>query len=375
MQHYIGLMSGTSMDAVDGVLASADDAGHLRSIAFASRSFDESLRRELFALQQSGPDELARAGVAAIGLARAYADVVGQLLADAPSVPRDQIAAIGAHGQTVRHRPELGFTVQLLNGAWLAELTGIDVVCDLRSADIAAGGQGAPLAPAYHQAVFGSPDRRRAVVNIGGIANVSLLDPSQAVLGYDTGPGNLLMDAWISRHAGARYDDDGQWSAAHPVDPGLLEHLLAEPYFARPFPKSTGRDLFGLDWLDGRLRSFTNDSPGAPPLPGTIQSTLLELTVSSIADACREFAAQEVFVCGGGARNAELMRRLRDRLQPCRVETTQALGIDPGTVEALAFAWLARQRVMRAAGNLPAVTGARGPAVLGALYPAPARPG
>ena len=273
---------------------------------------------------------------------------------------------IGAHGQTARHRPELGYTVQLLNGARLAERSGLTVVCDFRSADVAASGQGAPLVPAYHADAFGREGVRRALVNVGGIANISVLAPGAATIGYDTGPGNVLMDEWCQHHRQQPFDRDGAWAASGSVHAGLLAALLDEPYFARPTPKSTGRDLFNAAWLAQRL-SLLAHAPG----PGDVQATLAELTAVTIARACAAGDCQEVFVCGGGARNAHLMRRLEALCRPAVVDTTAALGVPPQAVEAVAFAWLARQRMLGLPGNLPAVTGAEGPRVLGAVYPAP----
>lgn len=361
---YIGLMSGTSVDAVDGVLAAfaGDAAGSApRTLAFASRPMPVALRAELLALQQSGPDELARAALATVALTDLYAEVACELLDQAGG---ETVHALGAHGQTVRHRPELGYTLQLIDGARLAEATGCTTVVDLRSADVAAGGQGAPLVPAFHAIAFASPTRRRAIVNIGGIANVSLLPAGGGtVTGFDTGPGNLLMDAWCDRHLGLAYDRDGEWAAGGGVDPLLLGRMLEEPYFSHPAPKSTGRDLFTMAWLDARLA-------GAAKAPRDVQTTLAELTAATIAEACQAFGADEVRVCGGGAHNAYLMSRLAGRMTGIEVSSTAALGVDPGAVEALAFAWLARERLAGRPGNLPAVTGARGLRVLGAVYPA-----
>ena len=368
---YIGLMSGTSVDAVDGVLAAFDgnapDA-RLRSVAFATRPMPASLRAELLALQQPGTDELARAALATVALTDLYAEVASELLEWAGG---GTVAAIGAHGQTIRHRPELGYTLQLIDGARLAERTGCVTVVDMRSADIAAGGQGAPLVPAFHALAFASPSRRRAIVNIGGIANVSLLPPGGGtVTGFDTGPGNLLMDAWCERHRGAPFDRDGAWAATGRVDPILLARLMDEPYFGLPAPKSTGRDLFTPAWLDARLASLGT----AMPAPNDVQATLAELTAATIAQACLAFEVREARICGGGAYNGYLMSRLAARLAPAEVTSTAALGVDPAAVEALAFAWLARERLAGRPGNLPAVTGARAPRVLGAIYaPHPGR--
>ena len=365
-QLYIGLMSGTSVDGVDGVLVRLDDGQAPAVLASASLPMPADLRRELLALNLSGDDELARAALAANGLAGLYAQAVAALLRQA-GVQAGEVTAIGAHGQTVRHRPDLGYTVQLNAPALLAELTGIDVVADFRSRDVAAGGQGAPLVPPFHAAIFGAP-QGRAVLNLGGIANVTLLTPGQAPRGFDTGPANVLLDGWCQRHLGQPYDADGRWAASGQVLAALLEQLIAsEPWFALPPPKSTGRDLFNMQWLDERLAAFD----GLKPAPQDVQATLQRLTARTVANAVDAAAAgtQEVFVCGGGARNPGLMRELAYCLQR-PVRATDALGVPAQEVEALAFAWLAQAFVQRRPAGLPAVTGARGPRILGALYPA-----
>ena len=361
----IGLMSGTSLDAIDGALVEIGTS-QARSLRFASKPMPADLRAELLALQVPGHDELHRAARAALALTHAYAEVVAQLLAEASEGQPPAIAVIGAHGQTVRHRPELGYTLQLLDGALLAELTGIPVACDFRNADIAAGGQGAPLVPAFHAGAFAHPAGRRAIVNIGGIANVSLLAPGEPVSGFDTGPGNMLLDHWCALHTGQAYDRNGEWAATGEVDATLLATFQAEPYFARKPPKSTGRDLFNAAWLDAALQVRARACR-----PCDVQATLVELTARSIADACEAFRADEVFICGGGAANGALMQRLVAVCAPASVASTAALGADPQSVEAVAFAWLAARRLRGEPGNLPEVTGARGPRVLGALYPAP----
>ena len=371
MTLYIGLMSGTSLDGIDAVLVdfSAETAARPKALAHRHRPFEAGLRVELLALNSAGSDELHRAALAANALALAYAGAVAELLTAAGVEPA-QVRALGAHGQTVRHRPREfdghGYTLQLLNGALLAELSGIDTVCDFRSRDLAAGGIGAPLVPAFHAALFAQPGRAGAVLNLGGIANLSLLAADGAVSGFDCGPGNALMDGWCQRHTGAAYDDDGRWAASGRVDPDLLARLLVEPYFALPPPKSTGRDLFHRGWLDAALASCT-----LPPATADVQATLAELTVSAAVDALlREGAdSSKLLVCGGGAYNGHLMRRLAERLPGVRVASTASKGVAPDQVEGLAFAWLARAFVEREPGNLPAVTGARGPRVLGALHP------
>jgi anhydro-N-acetylmuramic acid kinase len=361
---YIGLMSGTSLDGVDGVLMEIGQAGDaIRLRGHHHEPFVAALCDELQALNQAGADELARAVQAARGVALAYASVVTALLLES-SVIASEVRAIGAHGQTVRHRPDAGYTVQLLNGAWLAEATRIDVVCDLRSRDVAAGGQGAPLAPGFHAALFGNAGQTRAVLNLGGIANLTLLAPGEPVLGFDCGPANTLLDAWCLRHRGSAFDADGQWAASGQVIEPLLAALLTEPYFAAPPPKSTGRDLFHLDWLDAHLPAGMS--------PVDVQATLAALTVESIArDVERQAQRVEaLFVCGGGARNGHLMRSLATRLPQVRIASTEELGVPVDQVEAAAFAWLAHRFIERLPGNLPEVTGARGPRLLGALYPA-----
>lgn len=375
---YIGLMSGTSLDGVDGVLASFDphnENGTIRTIASAYVPFSEQVRQDLMALQQSGTDEIHREALAANTLATHYADCTARLLNHA-GVSAAQVDAVGVHGQTIRHRPELGFTRQTNNPALLAELCGIDVIADFRSRDIAAGGQGAPLVPAFHQAVFGSASETRVVANIGGIANISVLPASskqsgsQAVIGFDTGPGNVLMDAWIAQHKGLAYDEDGRWASSGKILPALLKALLDEPFFSLAPPKSTGRDLFHMAWLNDKLTAFGNAAAN------DVQATLAALTAATIADAIAEQAssAASVHICGGGAYNSYLMGLLQqalvERTLGACVESTAKLGVSPNHVEALAFAWLAYRFKQRQAGNLASVTGAKGERILGALYPA-----
>jgi anhydro-N-acetylmuramic acid kinase len=366
-EHWIGLMSGTSLDGVDAVLAQSEGATW-RGLGHVHLAFEPALRAELLALNLSGSDELHRAALAGNALARLYATAVQRLLADT-GLERSQVAALGAHGQTVRHRPGgfdgTGYTMQLLNGALLAELSGIDVVCDLRSRDVAAGGQGAPLVPAFHAAVFGGDGRSRAVLNVGGIANLTLLGADGSVGGFDCGPGNVLMDHWVQQQRGAAFDADGRWAASGQVRPALLASLSAEPYLQRLPPKSTGRDLFTADWL---LAHLSCDPAAAA---ADVMATLTEFSARCAADALRANlpAAEELLVCGGGAHNGHLMARLAT-LSGLPVRSTAERGVPPEQVEALAFAWLAKACVQRKAGNVPAVTGARGPRVLGAVYPA-----
>ncbi len=371
-RYCIGLMSGTSLDGVDGVLV--DFAEGTQVLWHASRGFDAALRAELLALNTpDGRDELHRAALAANALARSYAEVVRELLQATGMAPA-QIAAIGAHGQTVRHRPQMfdgtGYTLQLNSPALLAELSGVAVVADLRSRDVAAGGQGAPLVPAFHQGVFGRPGETVLVLNIGGIANLSVLAGDGTVLGFDCGPGNALMDGWCQAHTGQPYDDGGQWAATGQVLPALLDRLLAEPFLQQPPPKSTGRDLFHADWLAGHL-SASATSP-ADARPADVLATLTEFTARACASAVQRFGrgGGELLVCGGGAFNTQLMQRIAALLPGVAVDTTAARGLPPQQVEAAAFAWLARQALLGLPGNLPAVTGARGPRILGAIHPA-----
>ena len=366
---FIGLMSGTSLDGVDGVLV--DFSGPKMALAqHISAPLAPDLRAELLALNSPGPQELHRAALAANALARTYAQVVHDLLGS--RTPALQVRAIGAHGQTVRHRPGefdgTGYTLQLNNPALLAELTGIDVVADFRSRDVAAGGQGAPLVPAFHQSVFGCPDETVAALNIGGISNLSILPTAHAgpVTGFDCGPGNALMDAWCQQHTGQPFDRDGAWAASGQVIPALLQSLLQEPFLAAVPPKSTGRDLFNTAWLQQHLQGF------ASAAPADVQATLTALTAQSCCDALLRVGAgsRRLVLCGGGTLNAELVRRLQQGLPGVRVESSAAHGLPPLEVEAAAFAWLAHRMLHRQSGSLASVTGARADRVLGALYPA-----
>ena len=365
---FIGLMSGTSLDGVDGVLADFSRPT-MRVLAHASAPFTAELRQELLALNASGPDELHRAELAANALMRVYAQVVRDVLAQA-GIEAREVRAIGAHGQTVRHRPRAfdgtGYTVQLAQPALLAELAGIDVVADFRSRDVAAGGQGAPLAPFFHRGVFGVAGETVGVLNIGGISNLTLLRADGSMTGFDCGPGNGLMDAWCQRHTGKPYDDRGAWAAGAQPLPALLAALLADPYFELAPPKSTGRDLFNEAWLAERL------APHAQADAQQVQATLAELTARCCADDVRrhEPRLRRLLVCGGGALNAHLMGRLQALLPDTQVLGTETAGLPPLQVEAAAFAWLARQAVRREPLALQSTTGARGARVLGAVWPA-----
>ena len=366
---YIGLMSGTSLDGADGVLVDFA-AIPLKVLAHRHRSFTPELAAELLALNTPGGNELHHAALAGNALARVYAEVVEALL-DAGGTPHEQVVAIGAHGQTVRHRPQefdgTGYTVQLNNPALLAELCGIDVVADLRSRDVAAGGQGAPLVPAFHRAVFGRPGEAAGVLNIGGISNLTALQTDGSTTGFDCGPGNALMDHWCKTHTGQAFDDGGAWAASGRVIEPLLQDMLADPYFALAAPKSTGRDRFHPDWLKARLQVSPSSVPAAD-----VQATLAELTAACCANDFRHYAAgaHELLVCGGGAFNRHLMRRLAARLPGVGVRPTDERGLPAMQVEACAFAWLARALCTREPASLASVTGARGARVLGALYPA-----
>jgi len=371
MPQCIGLMSGTSLDGVDGVLAALEPRTlrPLQVRAHVHTDLPPALAQELLALNQPGADELHRAATAANALMVVYAQVVHDLLAKAGCRAGD-VLAVGAHGQTVRHHPQdhdgMGYTLQLANGALLAERCGVTTVCDFRSADVAAGGQGAPLVPAFHAACFSRPGNSVAVLNVGGIANLTLLAAGGEVRGFDTGPGNLLMDLWCRRHFGRPYDADGALAASGRPIPGLLAAMQADPFFAMPPPKSTGRDAFHARWLDQHLQV----ADCAAARPTDILATLAELTAITVAEALRAQLpdATSLRVCGGGAFNGHLMARWRALLPGIDLATTAVEGVPPDQVEALAFAWLAACRLAGRTASLPAVTGARAPRVLGAVY-------
>ena len=356
---FIGLMSGTSADGIDAVLVKSDgERGRL--VATHHRPMPQDLRAEILAFRQPGDDELHRLATLDAQLANEYAVAVLALLTDA-GVSAESVSAIGQHGQTLRHHPsgDIPYTVQIGDPNRLAERTGITVVADFRRRDMAAGGQGAPLVPAFHAAQLAMPGIATAVVNIGGIANVTLIAADGGVTGWDTGPGNTLLDAWVSRHQGVPFDDGGDWAATGEIIHPLLSGMLEDPYFARPHPKSTGPELFNLDWVTSHL---------VGEAAADVQRTLVELTAASIARALVDASPKVVRVCGGGARNGFLMQRLCARLPECEVTTTAAAGVDPAWVEAWAFAWLAEQTLAGQPGNVPSVTGAKGPRVLGGIY-------
>ena len=355
-------MSGTSLDGVDAVLvAFGNDEPAL--LAQHYLPFDEPLRSELLALHSPSDNELHRTQIVGNQLARLYAQSIVPLLQQT-GIRAHQISAIGCHGQTIRHCPEHGYTLQIGNAALLAELTGIEVVNDFRSRDIAAGGQGAPLVPAFHDRVLRHPTIHRVIVNIGGISNVTNLSPDVPTSGFDCGPGNLLMDAWCDRHLGSTYDKNGAWAATGEVLPDLLSRMLTEPFFAAAPPKSSGRDLFNMNWLTTKLRGGERAED--------VQATLLELSCISITQSTEKYCggAQEIYVCGGGAHNQTLRHRLTQLLPGSTVQTTDALGVDGDYLEAIAFAWLAQQAIEGNPSNLPLVTGAKHPCILGAIYPA-----
>lgn len=359
---YIGLMSGTSLDGIDAALVEfADERPVLRGTQFLP--YPDAIRAEALALNTAGIDEIHRGALLGRQLSLLYAEAVHQLLGACAARAID-IAAIGCHGQTVRHRADLGYTVQLVNPAVLVEETGIAVVADFRSRDLAAGGQGAPLVPAFHASMFRHATHNRVILNLGGIANITALPATGPVIGFDTGPANVLLDLWCAHHRGCAFDQDGQWAASGKLIPELLETMLAEPYFSLPPPKSTGRDLFNEAWL-ARHDLGSHE-------PADVQATLLELTARSVADAIRRDCpdTKELYACGGGAANPPLLARLDSNLPGIEVTTTETLGLHPDWVEAVAFAWLARQTLLRRPGNLPDVTGARGSRILGAVYPA-----
>lgn len=369
---FIGLMSGTSLDGVDAALvefveSEFDSAGDskLKTLETHFLPYPPELRSAILKLQHPTENELEATALIGNKLAQLYADAVKQLLAKAKTSV-DSITAIGSHGQTIRHRPGfsdgIGFTMQIGNAAVLAELTNITVISDFRSRDIAAGGQGAPLVPAFHQAVFASESKNRALINIGGIANITYLAKDQ-VFGFDSGPGNMLLDAWIKQHKGLDYDANGAWASTGKVISPLLSSMLADPYFVLVPPKSTGRDLFNDSWLAQHL---TNTNY----LAQDVACTLVALTAHTIADALQKHcgSVDEIYLCGGGAHNALLINELQQLLGNIKIANTDALGIGVDWVEAIAFAWLAKQCLDKKTANLPQVTGAKGARILGAIY-------
>ena len=370
---YIGLMSGTSLDGVDSVLLDFS-ASRWQVIGAFSLPMPTALRELFLSLQQSGYNELHFEALAANALARLYAQCVSELLAGVQVHPA-QITALGAHGQTVRHQPGLhdgvGYTRQVINSALLAELSGIDVISDFRSRDIAARGQGAPLVPGFHAHMFASAQEARVVCNIGGVANLTVLPIDSAtnpksIIGFDCGPGNILLDYYAQTYLGKPYDEEGCWAASGQLDTAFLAQLMSESFFKQAPPKSTGRDLFNASWLEKQC-----DILGKTPSPIDMQATLAHCTAQAIAQAAQSYGgdAHTLILCGGGARNIYLVKLLQQALSGWSVMLSDELGVPTQEVEASAFAWLAWCFMRRAAGNLPSVTGAAGPRVLGAHYP------
>ncbi|MEO8460982.1 MAG: anhydro-N-acetylmuramic acid kinase [Dokdonella sp.] len=364
---YLGLISGTSADGIDAALMRF--APTVQMLASATTPYPASLRKRLLDLTRDDSRiDLDEYGALDGAVGECFAAAARDILQSAQIRPA-AVAAIGSHGQTVRHRPngENPFSLQIGNPAVIAERTGIVTVADFRRADIAAGGQGAPLLPIFHSAVFGRTADVRVVLNLGGIANITVLADYRPVTGFDTGPSNCLLDAWAERHLGTPRDDDGTWAASGALNTALLDRCLADPYFEAPPPKSTGREHFNLGWLDAHLAAIDTDFAITET---DVQATLLALSVRSIRDAVRVHASgtHEILVCGGGVHNGTLMRALQAAMPAIAVRSTATAGVDPDFIEAAAFAWLARERLAGKPGNLPSVTGARGPRLLGAIY-------
>lgn len=362
---YIGLMSGTSLDGIDAVLV--DFAKMPRLLAAHTIPLAPHLRTQLLDLCLPGDNEIDRLGPADRALGEACADAAIAVLKKAGVVPA-AVKAIGSHGQTIRHRPagRHGFTLQIGDPATIAHRTGIATIADFRRRDVATGGQGAPLVPAFHQAIFGT-EVPRLIINIGGMANLTLLHPHHPLIGFDSGPGNVLLDSWVREQRDAAFDHDGQWASSGQIVPDLLMQLRQLPYFAEPYPKSTGRELFNVEWLKRTLTAT-----GSAHRPENVQATLAELTAITIAQAVCSLpaAVDHALICGGGAYNRDLLQRLRAHLGTISVSSTASLGVEPEWVEAMAFAWLARQTLAGRPGNAPAVTGAERASILGAIHPA-----
>jgi len=368
-EYYVGLMSGTSIDAIDAVLVDLAENSP-KILQTYSYPFPQDIHKEILSLCEITDNEIVRTGMLDMQLGHLFANATRTLLSNADVDP-STIIAIGSHGQTIRHQPEGDhpFSLQIGNPAVIALQTGINTVADFRNADIAAGGQGAPLVPAFHDQAFGSSGVNRVILNIGGIANITVLPAdTHQVTGFDTGPGNTLMDAWMQEYFNQKYDDGGQLAHQGTINKALLNSLLQDPYFAQTPPKSTGREYFNLGWLSDYLEQLD-----ATFEPQNILSTLTELSALTIANAIQQHApaATEVLVCGGGTKNQYLLSRLSDLLSTCNVDTTQKYGLDPDWVEAVAFAWLAKQAIEGKPGNIPSVTGARQAVILGGIYKAP----
>lgn len=367
---YVGLMSGTSIDCIDAAIIECTH-NTTKLIATREHPIPGATRSAIAAISHSGPDEIERMGALDRELGRLFAEATIELLQESRT-PGNAITAIGSHGQTIRHRPPSSatltdecFTLQIGDPNTIAENTGITTVADFRRRDIAAGGEGAPLAPAFHADVFSAPGINRAIVNIGGIANASILRGKELVMGFDTGPGNTLLDQWAAQHTGQRYDAQGNWAAEGQIITTLLESMLQHPFLHRNGPRSTGKEAFNMAWLAGQIEELPEHSPQ------DIQATLAEFTAKSIVWGIHssEIAIQEVYICGGGAHNTDLMRRLYSMLDPALLANTSAIGMEPDWVEAAAFGWLARQTIEGLAGNASVVTGAKGSRILGGIYP------
>lgn len=363
---YIGVMSGTSLDGIDVAAIRIND--QFSFLAADCIKIPENLRQQILMLTQPGNNEIEQMGRLDIALGKLFASAVNQLI-HCQNIDTKNIAAIGCHGQTIRHRPEAGFTLQIGDPNTVAEQTGLTTIADFRRRDLANGGQGAPLVPAFHNNVFRSTESDRVILNIGGMANITVLpaNTSLAVTGYDTGPGNILSDAWIYEHSGASFDEDGNWARAGAVNTELLQHLLNLPFFTEAAPKSTGREQFHIGWIKQIIRENKLQIVAAD-----VQATLLELTARSIADAIntQRLADPELYICGGGVHNNTLIERLRELTNATHITTTEALGLHPDWVEASAFAWLAHQTLNQLTGNLPSVTGSTAEKILGGIYQA-----
>jgi anhydro-N-acetylmuramic acid kinase len=367
---YVGLMSGTSVDAIDSALVRCRE-NTVTIVATHEHAIPADIKQHIAAISHSGENEIERLGVLDRELGQLFAQAAIELLAAAQTQPT-QVRAIGSHGQTIRHRPPSAasraiesFTLQIADPSTIAEYTGITTVADFRRRDIAAGGEGAPLAQAFHAAAFAAPAVNRAIVNIGGIANISLLEGPELRMGFDTGPGNTLLDHWILKHRNERFDRNGDWAASGHINEALLARLSAHTFFKKMGPRSTGKEEFNLVWLEGQLAGLD------PVAAVDVQTTMVELTAGSIANAINNcpFRIAEIYVCGGGSHNSHLMRRLAAHLAPARIASTAAIGMDPDWVEAATFAWLASRTLDGLAGNAPVVTGASGSRILGGIYP------
>jgi anhydro-N-acetylmuramic acid kinase len=363
---YIGVMSGTSLDGIDVAAVRIND--QFSFLAAQCIDIPADLRQQILALTQAADNEIERMGRLDIDLGKLFAESINQLIKTA-HIDSKQIAAIGCHGQTIRHRPEAGFTLQIGDPNTITEITGLTTIADFRRRDLANGGQGAPLVPAFHNCIFRSAEKNRVILNIGGMSNITVLRAKTAsfVIGYDTGPGNVLLDAWINKHSGTPYDKAGQWAHSGQHDQKLLQALLSLPFFTEAPPKSTGREQFNLDWLE---RVISDNDFRISPVD--IQATLLEMAARSIADAinAENLSDPELYICGGGVHNHALIQRLSELIHTTRITTTEELGLHPDWVEASAFAWLAHQTLNQLTGNLPSVTGATQERILGGIYQA-----